>query len=76
MVIDVERLGDYTKNILDMAIYYPEALVSEELLPELNTLENEVLSRFKKHVSPLETRYCFSRTFVKDPPRIFSNRFR
>ena len=48
MVIDVERLGDYTKNILDMAIYYPEALVSEELLPELNTLENEVMLRFQK----------------------------
>ena len=48
MVIDVERLGDYTKNILDMAIYYPEALVSEELLPELNTLENEVRLRFQK----------------------------
>ena len=48
MVIDVERLGDYTKNILDMAIYYPEALVSEELLPELNTLENEVVSRFQE----------------------------
>ena len=48
MVIDVERLGDYTKNILDMAIYYPEALVSEELLPELNTLEHEVRLRFQK----------------------------
>ena len=48
MVIDIERLGDYTKNILDMAIYYPEALVSEELLPELNTLENEAMSRFQK----------------------------
>ena len=48
MVIDVERLGDYTKNILDMAIYYPEALVSEKLLPELNTLENEVRLRFQK----------------------------
>ena len=48
MVIDIERLGDYTKNILDMAIYYPEALVSEELLPELNTLENEVKLRFQK----------------------------
>ena len=47
MVIDVERLGDYTKNILDMAIYYPEALVSEELLPELNTLENEAMSRIQ-----------------------------
>ena len=31
-----------------MAIYYPEALVSEELLPELNTLENEAMSRFQK----------------------------
>ena len=48
MVIDVERLGDYTKNILDMAIHYPEALVSEELLPDLNVLENEVMSRFQK----------------------------
>ena len=48
MVIDVERLGDYTKNILDMAIHYPEALVSEELLPDLNALENEAMSRFQK----------------------------
>ena len=34
MVIDVELLGDYTRNLLDMAIYYPEPLVSEDLLPD------------------------------------------
>ena len=54
MVIDVERLGDYTKNILDMAIHYPEPLVSEDLLSDLNKIEEEVLSRFKKTVQSVE----------------------
>ena len=54
MVIDVERLGDYTKNILDMAIHYPEPLVSEDLLSDLNKIEEEVLSRFKKTIQSVD----------------------
>ncbi|MDC1416302.1 hypothetical protein N8331_00325 [bacterium] len=47
IIIDVERLGDYTKNILDLAINYKQKIISEELLPELREIEIEVEGRFK-----------------------------
>ena len=48
IIIDVERLGDYTKNILDLAINYEEKIISEELLDELREIELIVEKRFKK----------------------------
>ena len=48
IIIDVERLGDYTKNILDLAINYEEKIISEELLDELREIELIVERRFKK----------------------------
>ena len=48
IVSDVERLGDYTKNILDLAIHFPEPLISENILDDLKDIEEEVISRFKK----------------------------
>lgn len=48
IIIDVERLGDYTKNILDLAINYEEKIISEELLGELREIELIVEKRFKK----------------------------
>jgi len=30
MVVDVERVGDYTKNILDLALNHPNIIKSEE----------------------------------------------
>ena len=38
MVIDIERIGDYSKNILDLAIYYPEKLNTKELHPDLHEI--------------------------------------
>ena len=37
MVIDIERVGDYTKNILDLAKYYPKKLKSEKISKDLRT---------------------------------------
>ena len=48
IIIDVERLGDYTKNILDLAINYEEKIISEKLLEELRDIELIVEKRFKK----------------------------
>lgn len=48
IIIDVERLGDYTKNILDLAINYEEKIISEELLEQLREIELVVEKRFKK----------------------------
>ena len=48
MVVDIERIGDYCKNILDLAINHPTQIISEEISEDLTTIENEVQSRFDK----------------------------
>jgi len=48
IVVDIERVGDYTKNILDLAINHPNKIISEDILEELFDIENEVIARFRK----------------------------
>ncbi len=55
MVIDIERIGDYSKNILDLAIYYPEKLNTKHLHPELHEIEQVVKSRFDKTIDAINT---------------------
>ena len=55
MVVDIERIGDYSKNILDLAIYYPEKLNTKILHPELHEIEQVVKSRFDKTVDAIKT---------------------
>jgi len=55
MVIDIERIGDYSKNILDLAIYYPEKLNTKHLHPELHEIEQVVKSRFDKTIDAIHT---------------------
>jgi len=54
LVVDVERLGDYTKNILDLAIHYPNPLVAEGLLASLKDIEEEVQLMFTNVISSIE----------------------
>jgi len=54
MVVDIERIGDYSKNILDLAIYYPERLNTKILHPELHEIEQVVKSRFDKTVDAIK----------------------
>ena len=35
MVVDIERVGDYTKNILDLALNYPDTIRSEDFSDDL-----------------------------------------
>ena len=53
MVVDVERVGDYTKNILDLAINYPDTMLAENFSNELAEIENEVISRFEKTIEAI-----------------------
>ena len=46
MVVDIERVGDYTKNILDLAKHYPKKLVSEKISEDLRVIEKAVIERF------------------------------
>ena len=54
MVIDIERVGDYTKNILDLAKYYPKKLKSEKISKDLRTIEQAVIERFQNTVNAVE----------------------
>lgn len=55
MVVDVERLGDYTKNILDLALNHPNIIKSEEFSEDLYHVEQEVISRFSKTLEAIHT---------------------
>ena len=55
MVVDVERVGDYTKNILDLALNYPDTILAEEFSDELAEIESEVISRFEKTITAINS---------------------
>ena len=46
MVVDIERIGDYTKNILDLAKHHPKKLISEKISEDLRVIEKAVIERF------------------------------
>ena len=54
MVVDIERVGDYTKNILDLAKYYPKKLKSEKISEDLRIIEQAVIERFQNTVKAVE----------------------
>lgn len=55
MVVDIERVGDYTKNILDLALNHPDNIISEKISADLHLIENEILTRFDKTLEAIHT---------------------
>jgi len=55
MVVDIERVGDYSKNILDLAISTPKTLKAEKVSEDLKMVEDEVLSRFDKTIEAIHS---------------------
>jgi len=55
MVVDIERIGDYTKNILDLALLHPNTIKAENFSEELRNVEQEVMSRFSKTLEAIHT---------------------
>ena len=51
LVVDVERIGDYCKNILDLSKAYPGEFNVSKFNEELNSVESEVTNRFKETIS-------------------------
>ena len=47
IVIDIERIGDYTKNIVELAKNHPQKLQSPQFHDQLTDLENSVINRFQ-----------------------------
>jgi phosphate uptake regulator len=55
MVVDIERVGDYCKNILDLAISIPKTLKVEKVSEDLKMIEDEVLSRFDQTMEAIHS---------------------
>ena len=55
MIVDIERIGDYSKNILDLAINYPDALDTKRLHEDLHDIEIEVKDRFDHIIDAVKT---------------------
>ncbi len=55
MVVDIERIGDYSKNILDLAINYKDPFLPKELSESLYEVEQEVKNRFDKTLEAIHT---------------------
>jgi len=47
IVIDIERIGDYTKNIMDLAISHTAKLAAGEFEEKVTILENNISKRFR-----------------------------
>jgi phosphate uptake regulator len=55
VVIDIERVGDYCKNILDLAYYHPRRLRVESCEERLADVEREVKERFDEAIEVMRT---------------------
>ena len=54
MVVDIERIGDYCKNILDLAINHDQSIKSSEISEDLAMIEEETKSRFEKTIQAIQ----------------------
>lgn len=55
IVIDVERIGDYTKNIVDLAEGHPGKLLGGSFESNLNDIETAVIENFDLAITVLKT---------------------
>ena len=51
IVIDIERIGDYCKNIMDLAVMHPHRLTIPEFDEELRGIEDAVRTRYIDTIS-------------------------
>tara|TARA_Y200000002_G_scaffold45807_1_gene33154 strand:- start:424 stop:1098 length:675 start_codon:yes stop_codon:yes gene_type:complete len=54
IVVDIERIGDYSKNILDLAKHYPKKFISEKFSENLSIIEKVVIDRFSTTIQAVE----------------------
>ena len=67
IIIDVERIGDYTKNIVEMAINHPAKLRGGMFEEDLKRIETTVEDTFKR------VRKIFETTDVQDAEKLLSD---
>ena len=54
IVIDIERIGDYTKNIADLAANHPDRLDAGELEVPVQRIETSALEIFSRTAKPFK----------------------
>ena len=55
VVIDIERIGDYTKNIYDLAVNHPKKLVGGSFEDELSRIENNTKEYFNQTIDTFKS---------------------
>lgn len=55
IVIDIERIGDYTKNIVDLAISHPKKLTCGNLEKDIERIENGVMEIFESIIPSIKS---------------------
>ncbi|GAB4255876.1 PhoU domain-containing protein [Deferrisoma sp.] len=53
IIIDIERIGDYCKNIVDLARHHPDTLAAGPYEGELREIEAELKQRFSRTIEVL-----------------------
>ncbi len=67
VVTDIERIGDYTKNIYDLSKYYTKRLNGNELENDLKVVEEKVISLFQNSIKAFkEQDIDLARKIMKD----------
>jgi len=54
IIIDIERIGDYTKNISELALNYPRKLEGKNYEEDLKKIENTIAKNFEKLIECLK----------------------
>ena len=67
VVIDIERIGDYTKNIYDLSKFYSKRLNGAELEKDLAEVEENVIALFQKSIKAFKKQDIeLARQLMKD----------
>ena len=67
VVTDIERIGDYTKNIYDLSKYYTKRLNGNKLEDDLKVVEEKVISLFQNSIKAFkEQDIDLARKIMKD----------
>jgi len=74
IVMDIERIGDYTKSIMDLALVHEGRLLVPEFEDELRAIEETIGSRFVETIETLksndeERARALLATYKEDVPR-------
>jgi len=55
VVVDIERIGDYTKNIYDLAVQHPKKLTAGSFEEKLSDIENSTKEFLNKTIDAFKT---------------------